>query len=358
MNEGGFEMKKVYLMATLLMILMMLTACAESEKGEASEKAKENLVVYTAIETDYLQDHLALFEKEHPEIKLDLVRDSSGIIISRLLAEKNNPKADVIWGLSVDSLIMFDEEGMLEGYNPKGYEDLILEFADQKNDPMRWTGIAAYMTAIAVNTKEMEKLGLPVPKSYQDLIDPQYKGLISMPNPASSGTGFLTVAGLLQLFDNEEEGWDYLDKLHENMGVYTHSGSKPAVEAATGEFPIGISFDGRAIKQEESGAPLVTVFPEEGSGWTLEANALVKKDQVKDNAKVFLDWANSKAAMESYNKQFAITAIDLGKAPPASYPADPMGQLLENDLYWAADHRVEIVDKWIEKYDSKSEPES
>ncbi|WP_342510701.1 putative 2-aminoethylphosphonate ABC transporter substrate-binding protein [Sporosarcina sp. FSL K6-1522] len=348
-------MKNVFWMAIIVIVLTMLAACGGNE-GESGKDKKESLVVYTAIETDYLQDHLALFEEAHPDIKLDLVRDSSGIIISRILAEKDNPKADVIWGLSVDSLIMFDEDGMLEGYNPKGSEDLIPEFADQKNDPMRWTGIAAYMTAIAVNTAEMEKLGLPIPKTYQDLIDPQYKGLISMPNPASSGTGFLTVAGLLQLFDTEEEGWAYMDKLHNNIGIYTHSGSKPAVEAATGEFPIGISFDGRAIKQEESGAPLVTVFPEEGSGWTLEANALIKKDNIKEDAKVFLDWANSKSTMESYNKQFAITAIDLGKTPPASYPADPMGQLLENDLYWAADNRVAIVDKWIEKYDGKSEP--
>ena len=348
-------MKNVFRMAIIVIVLTMLAACGGSAGGSGKEK-KENLVVYTAIETDYLQDYLTLFEDEHPDIKLDLVRDSSGIIISRILAEKDNPKADVIWGLSVDSLIMFDEDGLLEGYNPKGHEELIPEFTDQKNDPMRWTGIAAYMTAIAVNTAEMEKLGLPIPKTYQDLIDPQYKGLISMPNPASSGTGFLTVAGLLQLFDTEEEGWAYMDKLHNNIGIYTHSGSKPAVEAATGEFPIGISFDGRAIKQEQSGAPLVTVFPEEGSGWTLEANALLKKENIKDDAKVFLDWANSKSAMEGYNKQFAITAIDLGNTPPASYPADPMGQLLENDLYWAADNRIAIVDKWIEKYDGKSEP--
>lgn len=349
-------MRKLLFPMILVIAFMMMAACGgDGESAQAGKK--ENLVVYTAIETDYLQDHLDLFEKEHPDIKLDLVRDSSGIIISRILAEKDNPKADVIWGLSVDSLIMFDDDGMLEGYNPAGYEDLIPEFTDQKNDPMHWTGIAAYMTAIAVNTAEMEKKGLPIPESYADLIDPQYKGLISMPNPASSGTGFLTVAGLLQMFDTEEEGWEYLDKLHDNIGVYTHSGSKPAVEAATGEFPIGISFDGRAIKQEESGAPLVTIFPKEGSGWTLEANALMKKDNVKDSAKVFLDWANSRSAMESYNKQFAITGIDLGKTPPASYPDDPMGQLLENDLYWAADNRIEIVDKWIEKYDGKSEAE-
>lgn len=351
-------MKKVFWVAIVSMIFIVLTGCSEGAKvvpDESVKKKKEKLVVYTPTETDHLQDHLALFEKEHPDITLEIIRDSSGIVTSRLLAEKNNPKADVIWGLGVESLIMFDEENMLAGYTPQGAENLLPQFADQKNEPMKWTGVSGYMTAISVNTAEMEKLGLPIPKSYEDLTDPQYKGLISMPNPASSGTGFLTVAGLLQLFASEEEGWEYLDKLHGNMGVYTHSGSKPAVEAAVGEFPIGISFDGRSIKQEESGAPLVTVFPEEGSGWTIEANALIEKETIKEEAKLFLDWAISRTAMESYGKYFALTGIDLGSPPPVGYPEKLTEQLIDNDLYWAAEHRQEIVDKWIEKYDTKSE---
>lgn len=342
--------------------LVSVAACGggsdeASGEGASDNKGKsEDLVVYTAIESDYVQDYVAAFEEEHPDINIDLVRDSSGIIASRLLAEKDNPVADVIWGLSVDNLLLFEEEGMLEGYNPEGADKLNPLFADQKNDPMKWTGISAYMTTFSVNTAEMERLGLPVPQSYEDLLDPQYEGLISMPNPASSGTGFLTVSAILQMFDNEEEGWDYLDKLHANVGTYTHSGSKPAVQAGNGEFPIGVSFDGRSIAQEESGAPLETVFPEEGSGWTLEANALMKKESIKEEAKTFLDWANSESAMQGYNEQFAITGIDLGNPIPESYPEEPTEQLIENDLYWAAENRLDIVDTWVEKYDGKSEP--
>lgn len=348
-------MKKIAVILLSLVTVFALTACGGSE--EEASGSGEKLVVYTAIETDYLQDHIDLFEEMHPEIELEIIRDSSGVVISKLLAEKDNPVADVIWGLSVESLIMFDEEyDMLAEYTPEGAENLVEQFSDTKNDPMKWSGIAAYMTAIAVNTAELEKLGLPIPESYEDLTDPQYEGLITMPNPASSGTGFLTVSGLLQLF-GEEEGWDYLDRLHKNIGIYTHSGSKPAVEAATGEFPIGISFDGRAIAQLDSGAPLEIIFPEEGSGWTLEANALIEREDIKDEAKVFLDWANSQEAMESYNKQFALTGIDLGNEPPEGYPEDIMGALIDIDLYWAADNRIEIVDEWVEKYDGKSEPE-
>ncbi len=90
-----------------------------------------------------------------------------------------------------------------------------------------------------------------------------YAGKIVMPNPASSGTGFLDVSAWLQIF-GEEKGWAYMDALHKNIGSYTHSGSKPCNMAAAGEFPIGVSFDYRAAKLKADGAPVEAVFPSEG----------------------------------------------------------------------------------------------
>lgn len=356
-------MRKPLLLLFTMFVLIFVSACgggndSTSSDGESSNGGSgEKLVVYTAIEADHMEEHIELFRQQYPDVDVEIVRDSSGVIVSRILAEKDNPVADVIWGLSNDSLILFAEEGLLEPYNPEGYENLIPEFTDQVNDPMLWTGISAYFTVIVANKPELERLGLPIPTSYEDLLDPQYKGLITMPSPASSGTGFLTVSGILQTFDSEEEGWEYLDGLHENIAQYTHSGSKPAVDASTGEYPIGISFDGRAVPQAESGAPIELVFPKEGSGWTLEGNALLKKDNIKDEAKLFLDWANSQEAMESYAKYFALTGIQTDVEKSEFYPDDVMGQLIENDLYWAAENRIRIVDTWASKYDGKTEPE-
>ena len=96
-----------------------------------------------------------------------------------------------------------------------------------------------------------------------------------MPNPASSGTGFLDVTSWLQLF-GEAEGWKYMDALHQNIGVYTHSGSKPCTMAGAGEYPIGISFEFRAARQKKQGAPLDIVFPTEGViqvCWRFSANS-------------------------------------------------------------------------------------
>lgn len=178
-----------------------------------------------------------------------------------------------------------------------------------------------------------------------------------MPNPASSGTGFLSVSAILQMM-GEEEGWDYLDALHANIAQYTHSGSKPCRMAGAGEYPIGISFGYRGIIQKQEGEPIEVVFPAEGSGWDMEANALVKKDAIKPAARTFLDWAISDAIMREYATSFAITSVTTDVSIPAGFPQDPLAQLIDNDFAWAASNREAILAEWTERYDAKSEPQT
>jgi len=332
-----------------------------SETGATTSPAataagtSDTIVVYTALEDDQLAKYLPLFEKAHPEIKVNKVRDSTGVVTAKLLAEKDNPQADVVWGLAASSLLVADQKGMLEPYSPKGLENVNPKFKDEKNPP-HWVGIDVWMSAFCVNTTEMKKKDLPIPQSWSDLTKPEYKGLIVMSNPASSGTGFLSVSAMLQE-NGEKAGWDYLDKLDQNIAQYVHSGSKPCKIAGTGEYPIGISFDYRAVKQKNAGEPIEAVFPKEGSGWDIEANALVKKATIKPAAKVFLDWAISPEISKLYAESFPVTAVKTDVAIPKGYPEDPLKQLsAKNDFNWAAKNREAILAEWTKRYDSKSEP--
>jgi iron(III) transport system substrate-binding protein len=317
-------------------------------------QSKEEITVYTALEDDQLAVYMPLFQKEYPDIKVNIVRDSTGIITAKLLAEKDNPQADVVWGLAATSLLVADSEGMLEPYAPKELDQVQAQFRDQKNPP-HWVGIDAWMSAFCVNTVEAKNKNLPIPTSWADLTKPEYKGQIVMSNPASSGTGFLSVSALLQL-NGEEKGWQYLDALHENIAQYVHSGSKPCKMAGAGEYVIGISFDYRAVTAKEKGEPIEPVFPKEGSGWDIEANALVKKATVKEGSKTFLDWAITAPLMKEYAKNYPVTAVKTDVPIPAGYPADPLAQLIKNDFVWAATNRDRILKEWTAKYDSKSEP--
>ncbi|WP_370529892.1 putative 2-aminoethylphosphonate ABC transporter substrate-binding protein [Salinispirillum sp. LH 10-3-1] len=312
------------------------------------------LTVYTAIESDDLAKYAARFNEAHPDIKINWVRDSTGVITARLLAEKNNPRADVIWGLAGTSLmLLLQEEGMLHPYSPANIEQLSPAFRDNSN-PAHWVGMDAWMAAICFNTIEAARHNLPQPTSWQDLTNPVYRGHIVMPNPASSGTGYLDVSSWLQIF-GEEGGWEYMDGLHANMKNYTHSGSRPCVDAATGETAIGISFAFRGAREKQRGAPIELVFPTEGTGWDMEATAIVKGTKNLDAAQTLVDWSISRAAMEMYNEGYAIVAMP-GVAQPVQYfPANAEELLIDNDFVFAATQRERILREWERRYDGKSD---
>lgn len=316
--------------------------------------AQTTLTVYSALEADQMRAYQAAFEKQNPDIKIQWVRDSTGIITAKLLAEKNNPKADVIWGVAGTSMGLFQKEGMLEAYAPKNLSSIDSKMRDKANPPA-WVGMNGYAATLCVNTIELEKNKLPMPTSWEDLTKPVYAGKIVMPNPASSGTGFLDVSSWLQMF-GWDKGWAFMDALHKNIGAYTHSGSKPCNQAAAGEYVIGVSFDYRAVKLMADGAPIKAAFPKEGLGWEIEATAIVKGTKNLNAAQKLADFSASDEANKLYRKNFAVLAIPSLQEPLPGLPADFTKLLINNDFEWAAVNREKILTEWARRYDGKSEP--
>jgi iron(III) transport system substrate-binding protein len=318
--------------------------------------AQTELTVYTAVEAEDLKRYAEAFNQDHPDITIKWVRDSTGIITNKLLAEKDNPQADVIWGLAATSLMLMKNEGMLESYAPAGLDQLDPAFRD-KEDPPFWTGMDAWVAAICVNTVEAEKNGLPMPASWEDLTKPEYKGFIAMPNPGSSGTGFLDVSSWLQLFGTDG-GWDYMDRLHENIDHYTHSGSKPCKQAAAGEIPIGVSFAFRGAKSKAQGAPIEIIIPSEGIGWDMEATAIVAGTANLEAAQKLVDWSITETANKLYNEGYAVVAIPGLAKPVEHFPDGIKDAMIDNDFEWAAANKAAIIEEWTQRYDTKSEPKS
>ena len=314
----------------------------------------EELTVYTAVEAEDLKRYAEMFNADHPDIKINWVRDSTGVITAKLLAEKDNPQADVIWGLAATSLLLFKSEGMLEAYKPAGVEKLDPKFVD-KSSPPSWVGMDAWVASVCYNTVESEKAGLPVPTSWKDLLDPVYEGHLIMPNPNSSGTGFLDVSSWLQIF-GEDGGWEYMDGLHKNIARYTHSGSAPCKLAASGEIPIGISFAFRGAKSKAAGAPLEIIVPSEGVGWDMEATAIVAGTDSIDAAKTLVDWSITKGANEMYNVGYAVVAYPGVAKPVEHFPEGLTEAMIDNDFEFAANNRAAILEKWQAQYDGKSDP--
>jgi iron(III) transport system substrate-binding protein len=330
-----------------------LAAVAVAFAATSVQAQKTELLVYTALETDQLKAYAESFNKTNPNIELKFVRDSTGVITAKLLAEKANPQADVVFGVAASSMEIFKAEGMLAPYSPPGFDKLAPMFSDAARPPS-WVGMDVWAATVCYNSVEGAKKGIPKPETWKDLTKPVYKGQITMPNPASSGTGYFDVTAWLQLF-GEAEGWKYMDALHENIAQYTHSGSKPCRQAGAGEFVVGISFEYRANDVKKKGAPVEIIFPKEGLGWDIEASGIMKTTTKMDAAKKLMDWVVTKEANEAYAKNFAIVAMPGVATKLEHIPADLDKYLVKNDFAFAAKNRDKILTEWQKRYAAKSE---
>jgi iron(III) transport system substrate-binding protein len=340
---------------TLRRLIMAAAAVAVSTviAGPAfAQKAK--ITVYSALENDQLGPYKQAFEAANPEVEIAWVRDSTGVITARVLAEKDNPRADIIWGLGASSIALFDSMGLLEPYTPKGADQVKPTFRSSKN-PMTWTGLDAWLAVMCYNTVEGPKKNLPKPTSWADLTNPVYKDSIVMPNPASSGTGYQAVYAWIQIM-GEKAAWEYMDKLHQNIAVYTHSGSAPCVQAAKGERVIGIGFDMRGAKEKTGGAPIDVILAKEGAPWDMEATAIMKGTKNLAAAQKLADFAVTKNAYELYGKYYAIVGYPGMNPAPPNYPPSADAAMVKIDLAKMGADRAAILAEWTKRYDGKSAP--
>ncbi len=310
------------------------------------------LTVYTAMENDQLKAFKDAIEATVTDVDIQWVRDSTGVITARFLAEKDAPKADIVLGLAASSLLLFNQQGLLEAYQAAGVDKLK---ANYRSATGLFVGMDAFLGVVCYNTVEGGKAGTAVPKAYSDLLDAKLKGKVVMPHPASSGTGYLMVAAWLQTMGNDA-GWKFMDGLHENIAVYTHSGSAPCVQAAKGERVIGLGFDMRAAREKSNGAPLEIVLPAEGVGWDMEASAIVKGTKNIALTKKVMDWVASKGANELYSKYYALVAHPEVNNLPPNYPTDAEAKMAKVDLQKMADDREAILKEWTKRYEGKAAP--
>ena len=331
--------------ATVAIFLMSIGAAHAGE-----------LLVYSSTDADNLKYYMDNFQKDNPDITVKVVRESTGTMAAKMMAEKDNPQADVLFEMAATVALNMEEQGMFHPYTPKGMDKIDPRYVD-KEGVVNWVGNYGWAGCICWNKIEAKKLGLPKPTKWSDLTNPVYKGLISMPNPNSSGTGFLDVSSWIQIM-GEDKAWKYMDDLHKNVGVYTHSGSKPCKQAGSGEFPIGISWPGRAIKIIKAGAPMEMIIPEEGIGWEMQVVAIMKGTKNLEDSKRLIDWTLGKG-MKLFGERQSIIA-DTSKITPdpvlPDFFKEVNAKLIDNKFAWAAANKTRIVAEWKKRYDGKTEP--
>lgn len=301
--------------------------------------AKEKILVYTAIEPEWLPVYKKAFEEVNPDIEVTYVRASAGPISARLLAEKDNPQADAVLGLSAIALENLRKKGLLEAYRPANAEKINPKMHAKDYS---WFGMNAWGGSICVNTDLLQKKGIPVPNSWKDLTKPIYKGQIVMPSPLASSTGYMFFLGWIQGF-GEKEGWDYFEKLHENILFYASSGARPAAMVAQGEIPVGLSSDAFMKPFLKYKIPVTTVEPEEGIAWDAEGSAMPKGSPHPELAKKFLDFCASEAVGKIAADFSGIAALEDYSTAHGQKIAD---RFLPLDFDRAAREKSEIIQRW------------
>jgi iron(III) transport system substrate-binding protein len=343
-------MRKCLLLVALGVLLLPAFLIAGGQK----DGGPQEVVIYTALEEDETADYLALAKKEMPDLNVKWVRYSTGEVIAKLIAEKDNPQADVVYGTAVTELARVKD--LFVPYKAKDFDKIGKDYKDPAG---YWTAIDMYVAAFCVNKDRLAKKNLPMPKSWADLTKPEFKGEVIMPNPASSGTGYLQVTSLLfmnGIKQGKEGGWEILKKLHENIVEYTNSGSAPAKLASSGEVAVGISFSYRVAKQMADGFPVTMVFPAEGSGYELEANSLIKGAKHPDAAKRFLDWAITENAMKAYYKyKGVVTRTGVVGESTLPLPKFEEMKLAPMDFAWSSKNKTVLIEKWNSLFQDKAQ---
>lgn len=277
---------KVFVFAIVIMAVL-LSGCNTQPTGETKTVGGKLTVLCTPQE-DWC---VALTQKFQADtgIETNYVRLSSGESVARLRAGKDNPEFDVWFGGPADGYMVAKNEDLLEAYVSPNAAAIPETLKDKDG---YWTGIYVGALGFCSNQKVLDTLGLPVPASWQDLLDPKYKGQIAMAHPATSGTAFTAFWTIATLENYDiEAAFGYYKSLHNNILQYTKTGSAPGPMAGRGEIATAIIFSHDCVKfQEEGMTDLVLSFPQEGTGYEVGGVAIVKGTKNPDAAKLWIDY--------------------------------------------------------------------
>ena len=337
------KMKAVCALSLAGLLLFSLSGCGGGEKKQPVKPGTQKLTVYWGALEDFMAADVAAFEKE-TGIKVTAVRMSSGETLQRLKAEKDAPKASVWFGGPADGQIQAKADGLLEPYISPNAAKIPDRFRDRDGF---WTGVYVGYLGFASNGKLLKEKNLEPPKSWNDLLKPEYQGQVVMPNPKSSGTGYTLLSSMFQL-RGEEDALEYMKKLDKQIKNYQKSGSAPAKMAGQGECLVGISFLHDAIKFRESGMKdLVLTYPTEGTGYEVGAVSLIKGGPDQEAAKRFIDWCLTAKAQEIGQTVGSYQFLTHPEAKPPKQADELKGtKLIKYNFMWAGRHRDEVVGQW------------
>ena len=314
--------------------------------GLAPQAAAQTLNAYSIWPENWARPMFEEFEKA-TGIKVNFVRFSSGEALARVIAEKNNPKVDVLFGGPVETHAAGIKEGVFESYKPPSFDKLAARF---RHADGQWVAIADDPLVFMTSNKFLKDNHLKPPASWNDLLHPAYKNMLQMADARTSGTAVTRIFSVLEVNGRDEaKAFDYMRRLRPNVQLYTKSGGGGTLPVGLGQAGGGIFFIVDALDTKAKGYDVTVSFPQEGIGTAAEAIALLKGAKNPAAAKKLIDWAAS-PAMQSL---FARYMINFLPAHPEVAVEPGLAAVLKGakifpiDADYAGANRKRVVDRWI-----------
>jgi iron(III) transport system substrate-binding protein len=311
--------------------------------------AQQSVNAYTTVEEPLAKQLFDQFEKE-TGIKVNWVRLSGGETEARLEAEKANPQASIwVGGVGLNHMSA-KRKGLTTPYRSRLADNTPAQYRDPE---YYWIGLYLGPLGFITNNNRAKELNIKPPQSWADLLKPEYKGLIRVANPTTSGTAYNVITTVRYVFGGDEEkAFDYLKKLDVNVDQYTRSGSAGGKSVAIGEIPVAIGYVHDMVKLKVEGAPVTITIPSEGTGFEIASMSMVKGGKDPVNAKKLYDWILSKTAQDIIGQWYVIPLSKLATKNPVAFSMDEV-KTVNQDLQWDADNKTRLLDRWTREIGSK-----
>ena len=314
--------------------------------------ARDKIVVYAGIYEEAFVNAIKVEFSRQTDIDVEmLIIPANGTLIARVRTEKDRPRADVIADTTIDFLQSLAKDGLILPYNAKAETPEFVQrgYADPKG---YWHGWFAMIPMIFWNKERFNAdpslKGVQPPTSWEDLINPVFKGKVIVPNPQTTAMG--SVMLMTQIFRlGEENAWGYARKLNSNVAQYTSSASLPVTLVERGEGTIGVGWSsdvlGATLGRKQ---PIGLAVPQDNavSVWVA---GIVKGGPNPEGARKFIDFLQSDSVQEAATKLGYRLPISPTVAPPEGVPPLSSIKAVKYDLDWAAQNVDRIRKQWAKE---------
>jgi iron(III) transport system substrate-binding protein len=307
----------------------------------ALAQTSKSLVVYCPHPLDFINPLVQEFEVQ-TGIKVEVVAAGTGELLKRVEAEAANPLGDVMWGGSRSALDSVKK--YFEPYTSVNEKTFIKEYID----PTRADTPFTVIPTVFMYNKNLVKAN-ELPKSWEDMLNPKWKGKIAFADPARSSSSFEALINMLYAMGKgkPDNGWDYVGKLIRNLDGKILSGSSAVYKGvADGEYAVGITFEEAAAKYIRQGAPVGIIYPAEGTVIESDGTAIIKGAKNLANAKTFIDFLTSKNTQSKIARDLDRRSSRTDVAPALGLADLKSIKVIPGDFKWSSANKDKILAKF------------